>query len=311
MGTAGELRIVDATGTVSRAHAELELVEEDGEEHLWELRDLQSKNGLRFNGKLCRCCLLWPGVEVSLGSLRLIAESEQLMRLFSLLRCLLGWAPERQAYVDQAAWDLRYWAAERTELVIVGDGDLVPVVRRLHRLVMGESGSLLCEPSGGDAAAVVRAIRAAVGGTLCVRVERVQDAQLVVERWFERAFGDRPRLIFCAAEPAIAATIRSTLAGPTATIHVPPLESRVGELEALLQAYTGEVARELRLAASGLTPHDLWQLRAQAFHSLAEIEKTALWLVTLRTWGVLAGAARLGLDPVSLQTWAERLGLAL
>jgi hypothetical protein len=310
MGTEGDLRLVDATGTVSRTHAQAEPVEVDGV-RIWTLRDLRSKNGLRLDGRRCESCFLQPGTEVRLGSLRLVAESERLMGLFAWLRRILGWALERQAHVDQMARCLREWAAERAELVVVGDGDLVPEVRRLHRLVIGESVSLMCEPNGGDAAAVVRAVRTAVDGTLCVQVNRRVDARMVVERWRERELGVRPRLVFCTAELAVASTILKELGGQIVMIRVPPLASRVGEREALVQAYVGEAAHELELSEPGLTLHDMERLRALPFPNLAEIEETALRLVTLRTWGVVAGAARLGLDEDSLRSWAGLRGLSL
>ena len=51
---------------------------------------------------------------------------------------------------------------------------------------------------------------------------------------------------------------------------------------------------------------DLEQLGALPFRSLAEVEDAALRLVMLRTWGLRAGAARLGIDHSSLRTWAQR-----
>lgn len=307
MGVKGELRLVDRTGTVSRTHAEMEPVEVDGVQR-WKLRDLQSKNGLRCDGELCTSCLLRAGVEVSLGSLRLIAESEQSVVLLDMLRRFMGWAEERQEHVDQAGQGLRSWATRRAELLVIGEGDLVPSVRRLNRLVIGESVPLSCGPSGGDAAAMVRA---AADGTLCIQVGRQAEAMTLVERWRECEAVAPPPLILCAEDHASAAPILEIVERTVSTIHIPSLVSRVDEREALVQAYAEEVARELRLAATGLTMHDMEWLRTRSFDSLAAIEDTARRLVTIRTWGARAGAGRLGIDESTLRSWARRRGLPL
>ena len=84
MGTESELRLDDPTGTVSRSHAELVPVVLDGLP-AWEIHDAKSKNGLRCDGEPLTCCCLRPGVEVTLGSLCLIAESLQLIGFLSVM----------------------------------------------------------------------------------------------------------------------------------------------------------------------------------------------------------------------------------
>jgi hypothetical protein len=307
MGTESELRLDDPTGTVSRAHAELVPVVLDGE-HAWEIRDAKSKNGLRCDGKPLACYCLRPGIEVSLGSLRLIAESLQLIAFLSVLRRFLGWGAEQQPHVDRALQSLREWALQRAELIVVGDGDLMSVMRRLHNRVIGEDVSFTwCDPAVADADDMVKT---AAAGTLCVKVERPAEATVIVERWRESDCLARPQLILCAADEVTAAALKGMMLNrPTEVIHVPSLESRADELEEIIHEYAREVAGELRLPVSGLTLRDVEQLRSLSFRNLAEIEETALRLVTLRTWGVGAGAARLGLDRSTLRSWAQRRGL--
>lgn len=307
MGTASdlELQLHDPSGTVSREHAELVPVEVDGE-RLWKVHDLRSKNGLRCDGEPLRAFVLRPGLEVRLGSLRLIAESLELIRLLSFVRRCLGWAAERQEHIDQALQSLRDWAAQRAELVVVGDGDLRPVVRRLHNLVIGADVPFTWyEPAEGatDAAA---AVKTAATGTLCVgTTQRQADAVAVVERVRGIEYVGRPQLVLCTADLARAATIKGSLERP-AVIHVPPLVSRASELEDIVQEYAWEIAREQRLPGPGFTMQDLEQLGALPFRSLAEVEDTALRLIMLRTWGLRAGAVRLGIDHSSLRAWARR-----
>lgn len=308
MGTASDLQLQlhDPSGTVSREHAELAPIELDGE-LVWKVHDLRSKNGLCRDGEPLRACVLQPGLELRLGSLRLVAESMELIGLLSFVRRCLGWAPERQEHVDQALQSLRDWAAQRAELVIVGDADLRPVVQRLHNLVIGADASFTWyEPAKGvtEAAAIVKT---AATGTLCIDTTECQaEALAVVERVRETEYIARPQLVLCTADPTSAATIKGSLDRP-AVIHVPPLASRSGEVEDIVAEYAWEIAREQRLP--GPTARDLEQLRTVEFRSLAEIEDDALRLVTMRTWGIPAGAAKLGIDRSTLRSWAQRRGL--
>jgi predicted component of type VI protein secretion system len=93
-----EVRLHDREGRLSREHAVLR-AEATG----WEIRDLDSKNGLFVAGARTDRAMLQPGVKVQLGGLTLIAESLKFIRLRSLVARLLGWAPSRQAAVDGGA----------------------------------------------------------------------------------------------------------------------------------------------------------------------------------------------------------------
>lgn len=306
MGTGDlQLQLYDPSGTVSREHAELVPIELDGAT-VWEVNDLQSKNGLCADGEPLSTCILRPGLEVRLGSLRLIAESMELVGLLSVVRRYLGWAADRQEHVDQALQSFRDWAARRAELIIVGDGDLRPVVRRLHNLVIGADVPFTWyEPAEGATDTAVVA-KAAAAGILCVNtMHRQAEALSVVERVHATEYIARPQLVLCTADATSATTLKGSLEKP-AVIHVPSLTSRASELEEIVQECAWEIAREQRLPAPGFTPQDLEHVDEWPCHSLAEVEEDALRLVTLRTWGLRAGAARLGIDHSSLRSWAQR-----
>jgi hypothetical protein len=314
-GTSGDLQLQlhDPSGTVSREHAELVPVEVNGE-IVWTAHDLRSKNGLCRGGERLSDCVLEPGLEVRLGSLRLIAESLELIGLLAFVRRCLGWAAERQEHVDQALQSLRDWAAQRAELLIVGDGDLQPVVRRVHNLVIGVDVPFTWyKPANGAAdAAAAAVVKAAGTGTLGVSVdtiERLAGAMAVVERVHATEYIARPQLVLCTADPLCVAALVGSIKKP-AVIHVPPLKSRVSELEDIVQEYACEIAREQRLSGPGFRMLDLEQLVRWPFSGLAEVEDDVLRLMMLRTWGQRAGAARLGIDHKSLSAWAERRGLS-
>src|SRR5579872_1585287 len=133
-----QLQLHDPSGLLSREHAMLTPIAGGG----WRIRDLGSKNGLRRDFKLR------PGLEITIGGLRLVAESAQLVGLRAALCRFLGWAPERQADVDNALRSLRDWAEHDLSLVLIGDGDLTPVVSRLHALALGPSVGLIVYDDG-------------------------------------------------------------------------------------------------------------------------------------------------------------------
>lgn len=305
MGAAGDLRLEDPSGKTSREHAQLVPLDIDGA-LIWKIHDLKSKNGLRCDGEPLRSFLLRPGVEIGLGSLRLIAESGQLIGLLSVLRRFLGWLPERQENVDQVLRSLRDWAAQRAELIVLGDGDLMPVARRLHNLVVGDDVPFTwyVPTEASDAAATVKA---AALGTLCVKMTTWRSVQGIVQQVLKTESDARPQLILCTADKDSASTIRRTLERP-AMIHVPPLASRSDELQGIVQGYAEEIAREQRLLA--LEERDLERLLALQFKSLAGvetgIEDATRRLMMIRTFGPTTAAAKLELDHHSLIEWAER-----
>jgi len=161
------------------------------------------------------------------------------------------------------------------------------------------------EPPGvTDAAAVVKA---AAMGTLCVATKDHQaEAMAVVERVHETKHIARSQLVLCTEDLTSAATLKGSLDRP-AVIQLPSLASRASELEDIVRECAWEIAREQRLSTPELL--DLEQLGRWTYRSLAEVEDDALKLVTLRTWGLRAGAARLGMTHSSLHSWAQYRGL--
>lgn len=295
-GTTCELRLHDPTGQLSREHAELVPVV-DG----WKLRDLKSKNGLRRDGELLPNFRLRPGVEVTIGGLRLVAESLQLMALLGVIRRFLGWADDRQRDVDEALRSLRDWAAQHAELIVVGDGDLTPVVRRLHDLALGRQASFAVYEEGDPAAAVEASAR----GTLCVVINRQADAVAVIDQVHAIENTQRPQLVVCTNSAPSTATIKKYLERP-AVISLPRLSSRASEVERIAHESAADIAIDLGAPGPGFNMHDLERLRVIEFDSIEDIEETVRRIVVMRTWGVTAGAARLGLDHSTLSSWARR-----
>lgn len=294
-GSACDVRLHDETGRLSREHAML--VPDCGG---WQIRDLGSKNGLWVEGSRTASSSLHAGSRIQLGGLALVAESLGFIRLRSLVCRLLGWAIEQQGAIDEALQNLRDGAIQRTPLVLVGDGDLAPLVFRLHRLTLGPDAPFVVY-DGSDVAA---AIQAALHGTLCVPIRRQALASSLADAVRAAEIAARPRLVLCASTVGQAAAVGAK-PGRLAMIAMPPLSARREEIARLVHETAQDIVAEMGAPSSGFTMHDLERLQAIRFTGLADLEDSIRRVVAMRTFGVTAGAKRLGLKHSSLSQWAR------
>ena len=305
------LRLDDPSGRVSRLHA---LLVRDDER--WRLRDLGSKNGLRLDGARRAEILVEPGAEIGIGGLTLIAESRRSVALRRYLARVLGWGSARASAVDHALRSIRLAVARRAPLILCGDGDLVPMAHSLHRHALGaERPFVLCDPGRAEGPATVRAVgnvedgvralTAAVGGTLCVRSRRLPADFAAVDQ----ALRDPavPVVLLVCAPPSY-----DCAPFGTAPITVPSLRERADELDRIIEECADEAVRELGALRGGFADADRAWVRAHAAGSLPEIEKATLRLVALReSRSLTSAAARLGMATVSLSRWIGRRQLPL
>jgi hypothetical protein len=305
------VQLEDPSGRVSRVHARL--VREQGR---WVLRDLGSKNGVRLDGARRSDFVLDPGVEIGIGGVTLIAESNRSVALRAFLARMLGWRSERTEVVDHALRAIRMAAARRVALVLCGEGDLVPLAHSIHRHALGDDRPfVVCDPRRRDGKATVRsaenhetgldAVAAAAGGSLCVRSRRLpRDFASVISAL--RDPGSRVQLVVCARAPE---ECKSRLAPP---LVVPPLASREAELDRIITEYAEDATRQLGTPRNGFPGVDRAWVRRHSAGALPEIEKATLRLVALRESRNLSSAAeRLGMAPVSLSRWIGRRGLPM
>jgi len=306
VGTAEDcsLKLVDRF--VSREHARL--VHDGGK---WSLRDLGSKNGVRYDGARCKSFMLEPGLEIGIGGMTWIAESRQSMALHRFLRRILGWGADRTDAVDHALRSIRMAVTRRTALVLSGKSDLVPVAYALHCHTLGvERPFAASDPRRANTPESVRSaanhvsglagFEAAIGGTLCVRSFRLpRDFADVLVRLREP--NARVQLIVCTQARG------KGDAFVAAPIEVPPLAGRTAELPRIVDEYARDAAAELSVPAGSFTRADREWVLEHGVSSLAEIEKATLRLIALRISKSLPRAAeRLGMAPVSLSRWIGR-----
>lgn len=308
VGTDGACGVCLTASQVFPLHAQL-----SRERAQWMVRALGDTPVLRKDGAPCRAFALEPGVEVGIGAVILIAESERWMALRRFCARLLGWTPAHRQAVDSALHSLRRSLTHEAPLVLRGDGDLVPVAQALHRHTLGaDLPFVVCDIRRRSTDETVRsptnyeslddAVAAAAGGTLCVRSTRLpRGFSKVLQQLRHAALG--AQLVICVSglDPH---------AYGAAPIVVPSPRARTLELPRLLEELEQEAQEVLQEATQGLSPEDRAWLLLHATTSLPELEKAALRLLALRTSSSFAAAAaRLGMAPISLRRWLHRRGL--
>jgi hypothetical protein len=261
---------------------------------------MASTNGLWVEGVRATKSTLQAGLKIELGGLILVAESLKFIGLRSLVCRLVGWGPARQAAIDEALQNLRECAMQRTPLILIGDGDLAPVAGRLHRMTLGPDAPFLSY-DGGD---VMTALRAAMHGTLCVPIRRRATASAIADAAHALDIAVRPRLVLCARNAGDAAAVCTT-SSRRAVILMPSLSARTGEISRLVHEAAQDIVGEMGVPSTGFTMHDLERLQVIKFTGMADLEVSIRRVIAMRTWGVTAGAKKLGLKHSSLSQWAR------
>lgn len=303
-----EIRLVDVWRMVSRNHARL--VRGYGG---WVMHDAGSKNGLWVDNGRRHAIGLSPGVELGIGSLTLIAESERLVALRSLVSRLVGWGEDRRGVVDRALRSIRMSATLAAPLALYGDGNLVDVARQIHRAAFGTNRPfIVCDPRRRSSKATSRsaesrttlaeAINAARGGTVCVWSSRMPvDFEQRREELRRREV--RARLIVCYREPELPP---ETSPG---VVRIPPLSERLDEIDAIVDAYASDAISALGRPATrlGVLAHEREWLRRRRLRSIAELARAVERVVAIRELGTIERASEwLGISRVALSRWLNR-----
>jgi FHA domain len=300
------IHLVDPWRRISRVHAEL--VCERGQ---WLLRDQQSKNGVLLNDARTTEVWLQAGDEITMGCVTLVAESRRWIELRSYMSRLLGWDGRLGEVVDLALRSVRMANAGSGAIVLCGEDDLVPIARSLHRRMRGNDRPfIVCDParclldlnsSRPETYDLgMPALDAAIGGTLCVRHERLPfdfpDVAAVL--WQPQT---QVQLMVCARSTRHAARYISS------PIAIPTLGERLHELDRIIDEYIRDAFEQLHLEPSGLPREDRAWVRRHASSCIAAIQKATFRLAALRGYdSVEVAASRIGMTPRSLAQWLER-----
>jgi pSer/pThr/pTyr-binding forkhead associated (FHA) protein len=301
--------------SVSREHAE---VIYDRERKRWLLRDLGSTNGTFTGGVRYGEIVLEPGMEIKLGRIPLVAESNRFASTRAFLARILGRSPEQNTAVEAAVRALRLAATHRKEIVLCGNDDMVLLARSLHRRFLGaDRPFVVCDPSreavgeenvrsAASYPTGLEALQAARGGSVCVKNSpRPPD--------FERlrvAMQDpdvRSHLFICIRRAKDASAFDTT------AIILPPIKKRKDELRQVIQEYAVDAMAEMKVPISSFRRADVEWVLANESDQLADIEKATRRLVALRVseGNMSKAAAMIGMARMSLRKWIRNRRLPI
>jgi len=216
--------------------------------------------------------------------------------------------------IEHALRSIDLSVSRRATLVLLGDTDMVPIALALHRRTLGADRPFIVSgshrvnmPATARAPANymngVAAVRAARGGSLCLRDRRLpfEFEQMVV---LVRDPAADVMVIVCSGVFHI---MHPFLIRPV-PIRVPALRMREREVPRIVDEYAADAIRALGASDADFTNGDRRWVIDHRVKSLADIETATLRLVAFRQAGgvVSRAAARLGLSHISLAGWLDR-----
>lgn len=211
---------------------------------------------------------------------------------------LLGWSATRQSEVGIALRDVGEMARGHAALILRGEGSLLSIARRLHRLTLPDLRFVVL----GDDEQVTEAIDRAAGGMLYVDARAIPRA---LARLASIGPESNVRLVVSAEDDEDFAKL-ATMLPRVVAIRIPLLAARTEELDRLIAVLGADAAAALGAREKGFRPHDVSRIRDTAARTLADLEEATRRLVTIRNWGITAGAKRLGISHGALSRWARQ-----
>jgi hypothetical protein len=223
---------------------------------------------------------------------------------------LAGRGDQLAGFVDDVIHTLLIAAARGAPIALRGESDLVPIAHALHcRLFGSDRPFVVCDPRRHEGNGSVRsppnrrtgllALDAAVGGSVCIRANRLPPDFDALAASF-RECGSIAMIFVCLQDSD---RVRDLLCPP---IEVPSLAERAPYLHRLLDECLEEAAEALGVRGVRLTEAMRESILLDV-ESLADLEKTALRVVALASSRNMSRAAeRLQMAPVSLSRWVSR-----
>jgi hypothetical protein len=291
-----DIMLRDRTGTVAEKHAKL-IRQRSG----WLIRatgDARSAALSRDRVPLPEFPLV-PGIEIGIGAMTLVAESERSRALRRVLMRLIGFDAEHAADVDRALRTALTTASGRGALTLYGNGDLAAVAQLLHRHMLHGRPFVRWERRTREDPRI--ALAAAAGGTLCVSAN---DLLWCVDEIVERRHRSTARVQLIILVTAVR-RLRPIVAAVTEPITLTPLSKRKHELPRIIDELTVEAAQTLGIEPSRLSDADRRAILRFDAGTVPAIERATLRIVALRHWRYFARAAHeLGMAHASLMEWA-------
>jgi hypothetical protein len=306
LATAGRTQIIgsswscdvmlrDRSGTVAAQHAKL-IRQRTG----WLIRAIDPGTaGLSRDRVPLPEFPLVPGIEIGIGGMTLIAESDRSRALRRVLMRLIGFDAQHAADVDRALRTALTTASGRGALTLYGNGDLAAVALLLHRHTLHGRPFVRWERRTREDPRI--ALAAAAGGTLCVSAN---DLLWCVDEIVERRHRSAMRVQLIILVTAVR-RLRPIVAAVTEPIMLTPLSKRKHERLRIIDELTIEAAQTLGIEPSRLSEADRRTILRFDAGTVPAIERATLRIVALRHWRYFARAAHeLGMAHASLMEWA-------
>lgn len=298
-----DIMLRDRTGSVAPQHARL-----TRRRSRWLIRALGDPDapGLTRDRVPLPEFPLVPGIEIGIGKVSLVAESERSRSLRRLLMRLIGFDAEHAGEVDRALRTVLTAASGRGALTLYGSGDLAGTAHLVHRHTLPEGPFVRWERRTREDPA--RALAAAAGGTLCISAN---DLLWCLDEIVEprRRSGTRVQLIVLVTAARPIRPIVATIGDP---LVLTPLAKRKHEQLRIIDEMTVEAAETLGIEASRLSEADRRTILKFDAATVPAIERATLRIVALRHWRYFSRAAHeLGMAHASLMEWAAPRKLML
>jgi hypothetical protein len=113
----------------------------------WTIRPINGAADLWFDHVPVREFPLVPGINIGLGTVKLIAESRRSQALHRYLTWLIGLGAQHRVRVDRALGTVLRTASGLGTLSLCSEkGDLFAAARRLHWYTLGDRPFVVCDP---------------------------------------------------------------------------------------------------------------------------------------------------------------------
>lgn len=279
----------------------------------WMIRAIDGArgSGVYYEGVPVRELPLFPGIEIGVGDVTLVVESQRSRALTRFLARIVGVDRQQRGQVDRALRTVLVAARGHRALMLCGTVELISLARELHEYTLPGRPFIVCDPRRVRRDADVRsprnirdpltALAAAAGGTLCIFARhRPPEFDKMLERW--RSSRTRVQLVLF--EPRRDRVLDAAIDALELKILLPGRDrSRI------IDEVAAEAAAELGAEAAALSTADR-RMIVQSSATVPEMDRTLRRVLVLRHCDnhLVPAARQLGMARYSLDKWARRRG---
>jgi hypothetical protein len=289
---------------ISRSHCLLERLQ-----NRIRVTDLESKNGIAFQGRKHNQIHLCPGDKFAIGETELYALNDEMRQQHAVLTEIIG--PERLAIVDDALME----AVHGRHLFVKAEpgSDQERLGRALHRVSLRRRHHFVIARAGAAEPPSRAHIKRARHGTLLLRLDAGSprlDPDFVEALLQPEA---HIRLIVCARSlKDVIDALTEELVGRAYRIEVLPLRERAGEITSLLERRF--IDRGGKLQFADLTDENQQALLSHGWpENLEEVREAADRFLELARIGDASerqAATDINMPRTNFKRWLEELGLS-